>query len=445
MKKTLLIACSLFFLNVSAQDHFSGINTSQRVGLLNIDINPSELSNLTTNWEFHLFSTSINASNDQFGVQDIVEGKDIMDSFLNSTEPINTRVDAQIVGPGFAFKVNKWAFGFSSKAYTKFNIIEVSPQIGTAINDSKDIVTPVDISSDYNQRVNETSWGEVGLSISRILYENDKNKFSGGATLKLLFPGSYANIGISQFKGTIRPNTLLGTTELTDTHAFIDLTYSGNMNNLFSGNQDYQDVLFGKFNGVAADFGLNYLLKDDKDSYKLKTGLSVRNIGEMTFNESNNSTSSYELLIQGSEAMDLDQFSGNSFEEIKNIFANSPYVTETKAPSNEIKVMLPKTINAYVDVKIIPKLYVTLYSQQKIGDDQNNNQVTTQNILSLTPRFSTQNYEVFSTWAKNEISGTTGGLGFRIWYLYMGSSSILTSLNSNAKQADVYFGVRFGV
>jgi hypothetical protein len=53
--------------------------------------------------------------------------------------------------------------------------------------------------------------------------------------------------------------------------------------------------------------------------------------------------------------------------------------------------------------------------------------------------------EFYSTWATNEISGVTGGFGYRIFGFYMGSSSIITALTSDSKQADFYFGYRFGI
>jgi hypothetical protein len=42
------------------------------------------------------------------------------------------------------------------------------------------------LNNENNQRVNGTSWGEIGFSAARNLFENE-NKFSVGTSLKLLF------------------------------------------------------------------------------------------------------------------------------------------------------------------------------------------------------------------------------------------------------------------
>ena len=449
MKKIPLIICLISFLNIAAQDHFSGINTSQRVGTLNAGVNPAELSNLTSKYEVNLFSLSINASNNKIGFSDIVNGNNIEDKILKGNDPINMRVDAEIYGPGFAIKMNKWAFGFTTKAYAKLNLIDVNPNLGDAINTSINNISgsSTTINNAYNQRLNGTSWGEMGFSLARNLFENEKHKFNAGATLKLLFPGSYTNFGLDQFQGTIN---VVGTEAyLNNTNAKLNIAYSGNLNGNFSNFNDYTKSMFGQLNGVALDLGANYQLKDNEnEGYKLNTGVSIRNIGGMNFNNLGNSATNYTLKIQSTLAnpngLPMSQFQNSSdLKGIETVLQNNGYLTKTESNTN-IKVKLPTTFTFYADLKVYSKFFLTLYTQQKLGNDNKDNQITTQNVISVIPRFSLKNYEIYSAWSANEISGTTGGLGFRIYGFYIGSSSIVTALVSDTKQADMYLGYRFG-
>ncbi|MFV8347533.1 hypothetical protein [Flavobacterium sp. ZB4P13] len=445
MKKQYLIFCFISFLNMAAQDHFSGINMSNRVGLLNASINPAELSNLSSKYEVNLFSTSINVANDKIGFSDIVNGENIEDLLFKGNDPVNMRVDAEIYGPGFAMRLDKWAFGITTKAIAKLNLIDIDPKLADAIN-SDNIVGSSTISNDYNQRLNGTSWGEVGFSLARNLFENETHKFNAGATLKLLFPGSYTNLGVDKFQGTI--NNIAAEAYLNNTQANINIAYSGNFKDGFTDFSNYSESVFGKINGVAADFGVNYLWKD-KDSYKIKAGLAVRNIGGMTFEDEANSSTDYALNIQSTPAnpngLALSQFQdAKNLQEVETILQNDGYLTKTES-SKSFKVNLPAVFSAYADIKVVPKFFVALYTQQKLGDDTKDNQITTQNVVSVTPRFSLKNFEVYSSWASNEISGTTGGLGFRVYGFYMGSSSVVTALTSDTKQADFYIGYRLGL
>jgi hypothetical protein len=431
---------------MTAQDHFSGLKNSNGFTLLSSSMNPAELSNLTSTYEINFFSASINASNNKVGFNDLINNSNtIADLIFQGNAPVNLRIDAEIYGPGFAIKKDKWAFAISSKAYAKLNFIDIDPKLGEAVNKGTlgSIVGTSLLNNENNQRVNGTSWGEIGFSAARNLFENDKNKFSIGTSLKLLFPGSYTNFGADKFQGKI--NVVVGEAYLNDTKANLNIAYSGNLNNGFTDFRNYSESLFGKLNGFAVDLGFNYQLKDT-DGYKLNAGISVKNIGGMTFKDANNASNNYALNIPPSSTnglgLNLNDFQNvKSLDEAETILINSGYLINKQSNQN-IKVKLPSTFIAYVDVKVVPKFFVSLYTEQKLNSDSQNDQITTQNVVSVTPRFSLKNYDLYSSWSNNEISGITGGFGCRVYGFYLGSSSIITALTSTSKQADLYLGYR---
>jgi len=55
--------------------------------------------------------------------------------------------------------------------------------------------------------------------------------------------------------------------------------------------------LFGGLQGFATDLGVNYQWKDEDKKYKINAGMSIRNIGSMTFSDNNNTSNSYTLVI----------------------------------------------------------------------------------------------------------------------------------------------------
>ena len=110
---TIILLASFFGM---AQEHFSGINTSKRVGILNANINPAELSNLSNKYEVSVFNFSTNVSNNKITFSELINGNNIEDKFFSGTEPANIRLDVLINGPSFAIKYNKWGFGIFSSA-----------------------------------------------------------------------------------------------------------------------------------------------------------------------------------------------------------------------------------------------------------------------------------------------------------------------------------------
>jgi len=445
MKKSFLILCVAISLNSFAQEHFAGISTSSRGGILNASINPAELSNLKTKYEVGILSTSLALSNNQLTFDEIINGDNFEEDLFKNNKNVDLRFDAEIYGPSFAMKIEKWAFSFTTKAYAKVNADDVNSTFGNAVTNGEfnDLTASAFIQNNSNQRLNGTTWGEIGFGISREIYEDENHKFSAGVNLKLLFPGSYANLGVNKFTGTLVPTA--GGIGLTNATAGLNIAYSGELANDFTDTSNYTKSLFGSLNGFAVDLGVNYQLKDETNDYRINAGVAFKNMGSMTFKSGNNSATNYNLNIPVGEVLDLEQFNNvESLEDIEDILLASGYLNAV--PNNrDIKVNLPSTFVAYADVKVITDVFVTLYTQQKLKEDADNDQITTQNVFSVTPRYATNNFEVYAPLASNEISGFTAGLGFRYGGFFIGSSSAFTGLIGDGEQADVYLGFRFGL
>ena len=440
--KTLLITFSLLVgFAAIAQDNFSGISTSNRVGILNTTINPAEFSNLSKKFEINFYGLSFDVSNNKIGFNDLISDTNLEDLIFKGTESVNMRIDGQILGPSFAMKWKKWGFGITTKANVKFDVVDVDTTLGNAIfNNDLPLNTSV-INQSENQRLSGTSYGEVGFSASRNVFENDNHRWDVGVTLKFLFPGSYSNFGLSNLNGTITQNAS-GTFLTTNQPANLNVAYSGSLADSFSNFNDYTQSVFGGLNGVATDIGVTYQWKDGKEKYKIKGGLSVRNIGSMTFKDDNNYNTNYTFTTQGRPPLNLNLFENvDNLSEVEAILISNGYLTQTPNKT-DFKVNLPTLLTMYADFKIVPKVYVTGYLQQKMKKDDANEQITSRNIFSVTPRVNLGFFEAYIPVSTDDISGTNVGFGFRLSGFYLGSNSIITSL-TDGKQANFYTGFRY--
>lgn len=447
MKK--LFVLFLLGLNYTtfSQEHFAGIGTSRRISLLNGTFNPAELANLSSKVDIQFFATSFNVSNNKIGFSDISSDENFEDLIFRGNEAVNLNFEAEILGPGVAFRINKWGFGWSTKAYAKFRLVDVDVNIGDAIvNDGlNSLLNTTVLNQNNNQRIIGTAYSEMAFSVARNFWETEKYKLNGGISFKLLFPGSYANFGADKFNGTI--STIGGNTFLSDANANLNFSYSGNLADDYTNFDDYSSSLFGGLNGFAIDFGASFTIKDEKekDDYKLNSGFSVRNFGSMTFKDDNNLSSNYALNIPASESLDLNQFEDvSSIRDIEQILLDSGYLTST-TQNNDFKVKLPAVLNVYAELKIIPTLYASAFWQQKLTDNSKNDQVTAQNVFTLTPRFSLKHFEIFTPLSQTEIAGFNAGFGLRAYGFFIGSGSVFTALLNDSKQADFYFGYRLGL
>ncbi len=447
MKTPLLFVMGMFCTAVFAQEHYSGINISRRTGILNATINPAELSNLVNDHEVHVFSFSANAANNKLTFKDLVNGdKDFEDMLFAGDSPSNFRGDVEILGPAFAMKLDKWAFGITTAAKVKASMVDINPVLGRAVTNGgvNNIIEAYNVLSDYNQRASGVSWGEIGLSASRELYNSEEHRFTAGITLNLLFPGSYANMGASGLRGTIRNTN--GTVTLEDAHAEVEVAYSGSLANDFTDSSNFTDFFAGGLNGLSTDFGITYQWKEvDTGTNRLNAGLAVRNLGSMRFKDNNNESYKYTLNVPDGEALNLNQFQdAESLSDIVEILeANSQYFTTTGRDRN-FRVKMPAMFSAYADLHVWGNFYFAAYTQQKLQEDNNNGQIPVQNIITFTPRFAMKTFEAFIPFSHNEISEFTAGVGFRVGGFFIGSGSILSAAFGNTNQADAYAGFRFG-
>ncbi|WP_295334779.1 hypothetical protein [Flavobacterium sp.] len=441
MKKIIVITGLLIGLNTVAQEHYSGISTSNRVGILNANINPAELANLSKKFEVNIYGLSFNLSNNKIAFSDISSDADFETLIFQGNSPVNARINAEINGPGLAVRWQKWGFAVSTKAYAKFDMVDVDPTIGNAITGDNIILNTTALNFSGNQRLSGTSYGEVGLSAARTFFENEKHRFSAGVTLKLLFPGSYSNFGLSDLNGTVTENAT-GAYLTTSSPATLNIAYSGNLADSFTNFEDYSKSIFGGLNGFAGDIGLNYQWKKGKD-YRINAGLAIRNIGSMTFKDNNNSSTNYVFSTQNAGPLDLSLFENvDNLGDVEQVLLDGDYLTKTSG-QNDFKVKLPTVLSTYADFRIVPKLYVTAYLQQKVNEDSGNDQISVPNIFSITPRVNLGFFETYVPVSFNEISGTNIGLGFRLGGFYVGTSSLVSALVSDSKQGDFYTGFRW--
>lgn len=445
----IIFAISLITTTLYSQEHFSGISTSKRGGILNAANNPAEILNMRTKFEVNLFNLSMAVSNDKLSVNDLINGDNFEDKIFEGDGTINLRVDAQIYGPSFAFKTEKWGFGINSLANVKANAVNIDARLGDALQNGNlsNLVSLTTITSGENQRINATTWGELSFNVARNLIDLPLHKINVGANLRLLFPGAYANFSATNLNGTIVNN--LGDISLINASATINIAYAGVLANDYKDQSNYNEFFSQGINGFAADLGVNYRWKDvnDENSYRINAGLSVKNIGSMTFKSDNNLNKNYNLNVDGLESLDLNQFENvasiSDIEAIINDPANANYFQSTST-TGDFKVKLPTVINAYADVRLTKKWFVTGSVYQKISDDSESDFTTTQNSYTLIPRFTSGWFEAYVPLAANEISGFTSGIGFRLAGFFIGSNSVISALATDGKQADLYLGVRFG-
>lgn len=449
MKKILLLGLlGIAFHHFSmAQQSFLGIQNGPRKGMISAQMNPAELTNLTKEVEVNLFSAYTGLSNNTLSFQDVLNADDLLNLALErANEPFNLRADIALLGPSAGFKVGKWAFGVGTQAYLKADVVDLDVTLGRALLGDFDGSSAtismgenrIDLNYPNNQRFTVAGWGELDLMAAREIIRVGRQKLGAGLNVRLIFPAVYANMGLSDLRGTLVEDDF--SIRLTDTFGELNVTYSHpyDTDEFGFGGSGF---MLGGLGGVALDFGANYTLERDNGKSLLNAGLSLKNIGGMSF-RGNQSNTTYSINIPEGEYFRIDDLHGD-FEEIEEELLNTGYFQIIRDP-NRTRVNFPTMINAYAEFSPTNLFHVSLFLQQRLSDETSNILVTHQNMVVITPRIVLGKFQIYSPWSHFQVAGINGGLGFQFGGFFVGSHSIITGLIADTRQADIHLGLSWG-
>jgi hypothetical protein len=140
----------------------------------------------------------------------------------------------------------------------------------------------------------------------------------------------------------------------------------------------------------------------------------------------------------------LNLASITSLTQLEGLLLSSGYMTKDSQSNADVQIKLPTTLQAYASLRVFNRLNLDANAQYNVRQGTGNKEITSPNTITLIPRFQTKYFEIYSPWSTHEISGINGGLGIRIAGFYLGSGSVITALQNNSKQMDVYTGYQIG-
>ncbi|MEX2567221.1 MAG: DUF5723 family protein [Cyclobacteriaceae bacterium] len=442
MKKLLFSLGICFLASLSfAQQSFIGIQNSPRKGMVHAAMNPAELNHFSRKVEVNLFAVGAMAGNNVLTFKDFLHEEDLLNlAFDRADGPVNVSAEVQLLGPSFGIKVNKWSFGMMSQVFVKGDIMELNVDLGRVFNNGSfdNEVYTVEFDNSSNQRVIASGWAELGLVAGREIWADESHLLSAGGTFKLLIPGAYVNIGMDNLLGTFSQNQ--DASNLSNARGNLNISYPEELEQWDDEAQLLNRFSLNNISGFAVDLGLSHQWK--KNGITLfSSGLSIKNLGGMGFG-SGQVTNNYSMDIPEGEFFRLDQLEGN-LDEIEGQLLSSGYFTKD-SQRNVSDLSLPTILSAYTDMRVSRVFHISAFGQYRLSDQENNTQISLQNVIALTPRLIWGQFEIYSPWAIYEISGLTGGAGLRWGGFFIGSQSVLTGFLTGTRQADVHVGLSLG-
>ena len=434
MKKQILLNLLLGLIaTLSYSQSYVGHSIDNYSGIQGVTYNPSSIVGTNLRADINLFSVSVFGGSDYFGINlsDIISSDGGFDFDEDSEKfPSNSNnffFNADVLGPSFMINLNKRSsIGLITRVRSNFNIHNINGEIYEALVD--DFESDDDFVFD-SQNLSGTvhAWAEIGLAYGRILMDKPNHLFKGGVTLKYLQGAGSAFLNSPGLQGQFlgSSNTLISEGELNygTTEGF-----------------DSDDIDFSNITGsFGLDVGFTYQWHPNrendstpshKDPYKLKVGVSVTDIGSITYD--NATITNYNL----NATVDTASYDGDLEEFLDNNYPSSE--TEGKA-----KIQLPTALHVLVDYRLTKKWFVSAQADLAMvkTDAALSNSVI--NTVTVAPRLETRWFSFYAPLSFRQYGDISLGGGIRFGPVTLGAGSVFTNLLSDSsKTTDVYLGFK---
>lgn len=327
-------------------------------------------------------------------------------------------VAAEVLGPSATLAYKKHAFGIhtSFRSYSNFN--RIPSVVGQIIADEGAENIADGTYSMTNGRVKTMSWGQVGISYGRSLYQRNDIVIDGGITINRLIGVHQASLAIKE--GVV--DVLDGQGALRN----LDAKYA------------YSEPSFGAGKGWGTTIGATYKKMNDytesytphsKENgckwlgYKYKIGVSLVDLGYIRFNQ---------------EARTASLPDTATVDEVEDIDAAILGIEETKFTG-----ILPTALSAKIDYHIKDAFYANATIVQRLSI-RNSFGVERSNLLTISPRYESSLFTVSLPLSLANYETPQLGLYFRVGPLAVGTdhlSAFIIKKDQRAASIFVYLNI----
>jgi hypothetical protein len=471
--KILLLAAAIAAMSLSlkGQDFLPFANDNY-MGITGVHLNPASIADSRYLVDISLVGVSFDAYNNYlpFNTKNVInfltDGIDYKNKeFLNGKNKWRN-VMASVDVLNFMVSITpKVALGFTGRTRFFGNVQNFDENVATMLyNDMglQDLYFNGNIDKQYSidkMSINMAAWSEYGVTVAGVLWESqNKHHFlKGGLTGKILqgLGAMYLNIDDLVFEFYNKDSVGMYGNAARTRGSNVSYGMSENLNSLKqdlkSGNYRYN--VASRRLGLGFDFGFVYEWRPDGEKYeeemdckvgemkyankyKLRIGLSVTDIGWLTYKKGANSNN---FILNGTTNLkeDFDNIDNNNGkisgmnQRINELIAtNQAYQQGNETET--FKTTLPTAISLQIDYHIWKGFYlnftpfISLYQARNVKDDFA--KIHSYSIISLAPRFEHKWFGVSIPFQYNQMSktGVTLGLGLRLGPLWIGTNDLLS-------------------
>lgn len=386
MKSKYIFLILLFFsiTNLSFGQNMLGIVNSNYSGASGVTLNPSSFTNSKLNFDLNLITFGGHLQTD-YGFIDKSKYNPINPfnngfADFNSYEMYKTNKNGYLNGnimlrlPSFMMTVGNYSFGFFCNYRFESNTTNVPINIIRSLYEGNNL--PQDMLKNMHSDKFDfglMAWGELGGTYSQKVIDDDEKILVTGFNLKLLESNFGAFVSTKQVDYHLPNNTDL---EIDNIDAKFGISDVSKIINGYGAGTDLGVSYFKKIRNteVNSNQSTNFV------NYKYKIGLSIIDIGAVSFKNS----SMYDVNTYVDNSIIADNtINTDSLKDFNNSDLNS---------ERKLCIVLPTALSLQFDYNVNNKFYVSSVFIQnlKVFD----NQLRRSSLIAISPRCENKKFEV---------------------------------------------------
>ncbi len=469
-REIIILFFLLGFLKIPAQgQEWLGLSVNNYSGIWGGQLNPASLTGNKTYLDFNLIGAGINFSNsfayipkEDYSLFYLLTADTIIPiygeyryngyyTYYKNKNPKWMIMNNRINGPSATYQYGKDAFGVSLSFRTAASGVNVPWELLVFMYEDLSYPPLQGIRfDDHDFSISELSWEEISFSYAREIYNRFGNSISVGVTGKLLFGinGGFSDFPIVDYKAIDSKTVHFYTFDA-------DVAYAISEDGLTK-------TAMNPFNapgfGVGADIGIVYTkLKDVYGStkgsrpceipyadYQYKIGLSLLDIGGISFNKDAESHTFYVENIEVSST-DLDTLKEMSVDVGMRYL--SKLLTGDSLASlvdTKMRIGLPTALSLQFDWHFAKPYYLSLVWVQPIHVHLKDVKRAAQ--IAVIPRYETRWLGVSVPVSLLQYQKPRIGLALRLYTLTVGTECLGSWFNfSNLDNVDLYFSLKLSL
>jgi len=450
MFKRIISGCLLLGIHHANAQQFIGLTTNNYPAIMQLPSNPALVTNALTGPEINLISVSAFAGNNAYQVdggwlmkgdfeQEAREGYEY--SKLGNSQRKRAWANVDIMGPAASFNIRKkeYQVGIYTRARTIVNAGNITAEQFNVYTNEND---PKYYNHTFNFKkagASAHAFGEVGVTLGKMIRDDEYYKFGVGVTVKYLI--GYA--AINAYAGDLTYQRL-GDSAI---YAKGDLTALYTYNTV-SGQTSDLSQRAGR-GGLGFDIGIQYAYHPDYDPnrkenpYRFKLGISITDIGSVGY-VGDRGSAAYTVNAGKTDFNELE-FADADQQEY-GLFLNRQADAgriKVDQEGTKFRIGLPTAFRANIDYNAGSKLFVSVNTLLNMkGSNGSVYRPGYVGYLNVTPRIDLKYFKFGMPFTLIRYRTFTVGSVVYLGPLFIGSNTLLSALaGMNISNIDVYTGL----